>query len=49
MSLTIRINPLDPDSIDKAVRDLEYKPSCTPEDAIIETALWAAQATNCKF
>ena len=36
-------------SIDKAVRDLEYKPSCTPEDAVIETALWAAQTTNCKF
>ena len=36
-------------SIDKAVRDLEYKPSYTPEDAVIETALWAAQATNCKF
>ena len=36
-------------SIDKAVRDLEYKPSCTPEDAVIETALWAAKTTNCKF
>lgn len=36
-------------SIDKAVRDLEYKPSCTPEDAVIETALWAAKDTNCKF
>ena len=36
-------------SIDKAVRDLEYKPSCTPEDAVIETALWAAETTNCKF
>ena len=36
-------------SIDKAVRDLEYKPSCTPEDAVIETALWAAQNTNCTF
>ena len=36
-------------SIDKAVRDLEYKPSCTPEDAVIETALWAAETTNCKY
>ena len=28
-------------SIDKARRDLEYMPEHTPEDAIIETALWA--------
>ena len=36
-------------SNDKAKRDLEYKPSCTPEDAVIETALWAAKTTNCYF
>lgn len=36
-------------TIDKAVRDLEYKPSCTPEEAVIETALWAAETTNCKI
>ena len=36
-------------AIDKAVRDLEYKPSCTTEEAVIETALWAAKKTNCKF
>lgn len=36
-------------SIEKAVRDLEYKPSCSPEDAVIETALWAAKTTGCKF
>lgn len=36
-------------TIDKAVRDLEYKPSCTPEEAVIETALWAAETTGCKF
>ena len=36
-------------SIEKAVRDLEYKPEHTPEDAVIETALWAAEITGCKF
>ena len=36
-------------SIDKAARDLEYAPACTPEDAVIETALWAAGITNCTF
>lgn len=36
-------------SIEKAARDLEYKPSCTPEEAVIETALWAAEITGCKF
>ena len=36
-------------SIEKAARDLEYKPSCTPEEAVIETALWAAGKTGCKF
>ena len=36
-------------SIDKAKRDLEYNPSCTPEEAVIETAIWAAEKTNCKF
>ena len=35
-------------SIEKAVRDLEYKPAYTPEEAVIETALWAAQVTNSK-
>lgn len=30
-------------SIEKAMRDLEYRPSRTPEDAVMETALWAAQ------
>ncbi len=29
-------------SIDKAVRDLSYKPHCTTEEAIEETARWAA-------
>ena len=36
-------------TIEKAARDLEYKPSHTPEEAVIETALWAAKVTNCKF
>ena len=36
-------------TIDKAVRDLEYRPSCTPEEAVIETALWAAKTTNCQW
>ena len=36
-------------SIEKAVRELEYKPAHTPEDAVIETALWAAESTGCKF
>lgn len=36
-------------TIDKAVRDLEYSPSCTPEDVVIETALWAARTTGCRF
>ncbi|MBR2428322.1 MAG: NAD-dependent epimerase/dehydratase family protein [Lentisphaeria bacterium] len=36
-------------SIEKAARDLEYKPEHTPEDAVIESALWAAKVTNCKF
>ena len=36
-------------SIDKAIRDLEYKPAHTPEEAVIETALWAAKNTGCKF
>ena len=36
-------------SIEKAIRDLEYKPSHTPEEAVIETALWAAENTGCKF
>ena len=36
-------------SIEKAARDLEYKPFYTPEDAVIESALWAAEVTNCKF
>ena len=36
-------------SIEKAIRDLEYKPSHTPEEAVIETALWAAANTGCKF
>jgi len=36
-------------TIDKAVRDLEYRPSCTPEEAVIETALWAAKSTNCQW
>ena len=30
-------------SIEKAVRDLGYKPHCTPEEAITETARWAAE------
>jgi len=29
-------------SIDKAKQDLDYRPSCTPEEAVEETALWAA-------
>lgn len=29
-------------SIDKAIRDLGYQPHCTPEEAIQETARWAA-------
>ena len=29
-------------TIEKAVRDLGYKPHCTPEEAIAETARWAA-------
>ena len=29
-------------TIEKAVRDLGYKPHCTPEEAIEETARWAA-------
>lgn len=36
-------------SIEKAARDLEYKPAYTPEEAIVETALWAAKETNCQF
>ena len=36
-------------SIEKAIRELEYKPSYTPEEAVIETALWAAEKTGCKF
>ena len=36
-------------SIEKAMRDLEYKPEHTPEDAVIETALWAAEVTNCSY
>lgn len=32
-------------SIEKAVRDLGYRPSCSPEDAVMETALWAASQT----
>ena len=36
-------------SIEKAARDLEYKPIYTPEEAVIESALWAAEVTNCKF
>ena len=36
-------------SIEKAARDLEYKPFYTPEDAVIESARWAAKVTNCKF
>ena len=36
-------------SIEKAIRELEYKPSHTPEEAVIETALWAAETTGCKF
>ena len=30
-------------SIEKAKRDLEYKPAYTPEEAIEETAFWAAK------
>ncbi|NLF94926.1 MAG: NAD-dependent epimerase/dehydratase family protein [Oligosphaeraceae bacterium] len=30
-------------SIEKAVRDMGYRPHCTPEEAIAETARWAAQ------
>ena len=30
-------------SIEKASRDLDYKPHCTPEEAIQETARWAAE------
>lgn len=33
-------------SIDKAIRDLGYQPHCTPEDAVAETALWAAKVTG---
>ena len=29
-------------TIDKAIRDLGYNPHCTPEEAIEETAVWAA-------
>jgi nucleoside-diphosphate-sugar epimerase len=29
-------------TIEKAIRDLGYKPHCTPEEAIAETARWAA-------
>ena len=29
-------------TIEKAIRDLGYKPHCTPEEAIEETAIWAA-------
>lgn len=36
-------------SIDKAIRDLEYKPAFTPEEAVFETALWAAKTIGCKF
>ena len=36
-------------TIDKAARDLEYKPSCTPEEAVVETALWVAETTGCQF
>ncbi len=34
-------------SIDKAKRDLGYRPSCTPEEAIEETARWAAKEAGC--
>lgn len=30
-------------TIEKAIRDLGYKPHCTPEEAIAETARWAAE------
>ena len=30
-------------SIEKAVRDLGYRPHCSPEEAIAETARWAAE------
>lgn len=30
-------------SIEKAIRDLGYRPHCTPEEAIVETARWAAE------
>ncbi|MFA6931052.1 MAG: NAD-dependent epimerase/dehydratase family protein [Lentisphaeria bacterium] len=33
-------------SIEKARRDLGYKPHCTPEEAIEETAHWAAKQTG---
>ncbi|MCQ2377948.1 MAG: NAD-dependent epimerase/dehydratase family protein [Victivallaceae bacterium] len=33
----------------KACRDLDYKPHCSPEDAVEETALWAAETTGVKF
>lgn len=33
-------------TIEKAKRDLGYKPHCTPEEAIEETALWAAKVTG---
>lgn len=36
-------------SIDKAIHDLDYRPHCTPEAAIEETALWAAEITGVKF
>ncbi len=33
-------------TIEKAIRDLDYHPHCSPEDAIKETALWAAKVTG---
>ena len=30
-------------TIEKAIRDLGYQPHCTPEEAIAETARWAAE------
>ena len=30
-------------TIEKAIRDLGYRPHCTPEEAIAETARWAAE------
>lgn len=35
-------------SIDKARRDLGYCPHCSPEEAIRETAVWAAETLGCK-